>query len=106
MKHVEYLVNITIDEFIDLSEFAETAPTSHAKYKLVVLVEAADDGYHCVAYVRTSKYVHRDNKNSTLCDTIDMDNMWYKLNDNNLELVQFCEVLKAPEHNLLIYEQL
>ena len=68
-------------------------------------IENVDDGRHCMAYVRASKYINGSYNNSALSTDIDMENMWYKLNDHNLELVPFSELLKAPERSLLIYEQ-
>ena len=100
IDYVECLRFISIDEFIDLSELAETALTTNAKYQLVVVVEKVDQGRHCLAYVRASKYV---NGNPSLAANIDMENMWYKLNDHELELVPFSEIFNAPEHSLLIY---
>ena len=43
IDYVECLRFISIDEFIDLSELAETAPTTNAKYQLVDVVEKVDD---------------------------------------------------------------
>ena len=106
IDYIQCLGNITFDEFIDLSELVESAPTTrNCKYKLVVVVENVDDGRHCMEYVRASKYINGSYNNSSLSTDIDMENMWYKLNDHNLELVPFSELLKAPERSLLIYEQ-
>ena len=89
-------------EFLDLSQQMEPQRSSGAgncKYKLVVVEAAVDNGEHAITYVRSSKYVNRNG--------IDMENIWYEIDDHQIKLVPLTELFKPTDLSLiLIYEQM
>jgi len=97
---------IIVDEFIDLSQLAEsqTTPTMNAKYKLVAV--GKDMPEHTFIYVTACKF-----KNHIYCEQFSSRNIykgsrWYKVDNTDiLELVPVSEVLRGTKNKFLIYEQ-
>ena len=109
-------VSVILDEFIDLRELVDLEDTAaiNTKYKLVAVCEIlkiADnyeilkDENHGISYVIASKYANDIYLKERPRFNIARENLWYKVDDDEVELIPFSRVSKITGNVVLIYEQ-